>query len=77
MNMDSRTIAQDGLKAIEIAILNELRSLPSGMTNGDLTRVLGLESDQMGKQKNYLCWSVLGRLMKAGKVERLLPDGKN
>ena len=60
-----------------MAILNELRGLPTGMTNGDLTRVLALESDQMGKQKNYLCWSVLGRLMKAGKVERLLPDGKN
>ena len=74
--MDSYQLAQKALAELERAVLFELGKVASGMTNGDLTRNLSLESDQDGKQKNYLCWSVLGRLMKAGKVKRIQPDGR-
>ena len=60
--------AQLGLEIIKIAILAELRQRPDGMTNAELTHQLGLESDSEGKMRNYLCWSILGILIREKRV---------
>jgi hypothetical protein len=68
--MDFQEQAQSGLSAIEGAITQLLRAYPDGLTNGEITKELALESDQNGKQQNYLSWSVLGRMMKKNLVIR-------
>jgi hypothetical protein len=68
--MDPHSRAQKGLAEIEAAVTELLGQHPDGLTNGEVTSELGLESDQKGGQENYLAWSVLGRLMKAGTVIR-------
>lgn len=62
--------ATEGVRLIEQAIRDILGSAKSGLTNNEITKLLGLESDQDGKQRNYLSWSVLGRMMKAGEIQR-------
>ena len=61
--------SQAGLDMLKNAILSELRHHPHGMTNAELTRQLGLESDSEGKMKNYLAWSILGILLSEGKIK--------
>lgn len=68
--------AQTGLQQIEEALSDLLAKHPEGLTNAEVTVALGLESDQDGKQRDYLAWSVLGRMMKAGTVVRLPATGK-
>ena len=73
--MDSRKAelfekAQSALRILEETVVDLLRLHPHGLTNREVTTELGLESDQDGEQENYLSWSVLGRLMKAGNVLR-------
>jgi hypothetical protein len=63
--------AQAGLSQIEEAISELLQTNPSGLTNSEITSALGLESDQKGKYRNYLAWSLLGRMMESGKVARI------
>lgn len=72
-----RRLAQEGVARIEQAILELLSSAPCGLGNADITKRLGLESDQKGTQRNYLSWSVLGRMMKAGTVVQVAaPEGR-
>jgi hypothetical protein len=68
--MSDKQAAQEGLARIKEAIVALLRSRSYGLTNNEISLELGLESDQAGKQKNYLAWSVLGILMKEGSVLR-------
>ncbi|WP_375451052.1 hypothetical protein [uncultured Devosia sp.] len=68
--------AQTGLKLIEEAIL-EILAQSEEMTNSEVTRLLGLESDQDGKQKDYLAYSVLGRLVKAKLVTKVKGTAEN
>jgi len=68
--MSSKEQAQEGLQLIEAAILRLLGERTYGLTNNEISVELGLESDQGGKQKNYLAWSVLGILMKKKKISR-------
>lgn len=68
--------AQVGLRQIEDAIGELLRSNSDGFTNTQITELMGLESDQNGKQKNYLAWSILGRMMKDGRVIQVRSDEK-
>ena len=63
-------IAQRGLADIKNSILLLLAEHKSGLRNADIARALGLESDMKGKQKDYLTYSVLGLLMKEGKVKQ-------
>jgi hypothetical protein len=65
--------AQLGLELIKAAILELARANPEGITNSDAASLLGLRSDYRGKQKDYLSYSVLGLLMREGKVVRV-PD---
>ena len=60
-------IAQDGLKRIEDAILQLLTGMARGGNCGNYQK-LGLRSDFMGKQKDYLTYSILGGLLRKGQV---------
>lgn len=55
--------AQEGLNVLKLAIVNLLKVHPDGLRNSEITKLLGLQSDQMGKNKDYLSWSILGLLM--------------
>ena len=68
--MTPREKAQAGVQLIEEAIL-EILGTTEDQTNAEVTRQLGLESDQEGMQKDYLAYSVLGRLMKRGLVQKV------
>jgi uncharacterized protein len=62
--------AQLGLQLLKTAILELAKANPEGITNSDAASLLGLRSDYRGKQKDYLSYSVLGLLMREGKVAR-------
>ena len=62
--------AQLGLQLLKTAILELAKANPIGITNSDAASLLGLRSDYRGKQKDYLSYSVLGLLMREGKVVR-------
>lgn len=62
--------AQLGLEFLKAAILALAKANPGGITNSDAASLLGLRSDYNGKQKDYLSYSVLGLLIREGKVER-------
>jgi len=46
------------------------RANPKGITNSDTASILGLRSDYGGGSKDYLSYSVLGLLMRAGLLKR-------
>lgn len=62
--------AQEGLKQIEDSILDLLGGRPEGLTNAQIARALGLQSDFNGSQRDYLTYSVLGGLLASGRVVR-------
>ena len=62
--------AKKALTELEEVILDYLRSKPDGAINNEIARELALESDHNGKQKNYLTYSILGGLIKQGRVVR-------
>jgi len=63
--------AQVGLGLLKDAVLEFARANASGVTNSDAASLLGLRSDYGGGSKDYLSYSLLGLLMREGKVERL------
>jgi len=62
--------AQLGLELLKAAILELAKANPEGITNSDAASLLGLRSDYRGKQKDYLSYSVLGLLLREGKIKR-------
>jgi hypothetical protein len=62
--------AQLGLEFMRAAILELAKANPEGITNSDAASLLGLRSDYRGRQKDYLSYSVLGLLLREGKVRR-------
>jgi hypothetical protein len=62
--------AQIGLSLIKDAVLDFIRANREGVTNSDIASLLGLRSDYRGKQKDYLSYSVLGLLLREGKINR-------
>ena len=62
--------AQLGLELLKTAILELAKASPEGITNSDAASLLGLRSDYRGKQKDYLSYSVLGLLLREGKIKR-------
>lgn len=62
--------AQLGLQLLKSAILELAKANPTGITNSDAASLLGLRSDYRGKQKDYLSYSLLGLLIREGKVMR-------
>jgi hypothetical protein len=62
--------AQLGLQFLKTAIFDLARANPTGITNSDVASALGLRSDYRGRQKDYLSYSVLGLLLRDGRIER-------
>jgi hypothetical protein len=62
--------AQLGLSLLKDAVLELARANVKGISNSDAASLLGLRSDYGGGSKDYLSYSVLGLLMREGKLER-------
>lgn len=63
-----------GLDLIKSAVMELAKANPDGIQNSDAAKYLGLQSDYGGGSKDYLSYSILGILMKEGRIERA--DGK-
>jgi len=63
--------AQLGLSILKDAVLELAQANPGGITNSDTCRALGLKSDYAGGSKDYLSWSVIGLLMREGRLRRI------
>jgi len=63
--------AQIAVQMLKDAVLELAKTNPKGVTDSDLTKTLGLQSDYLGGSKDYLAWSILGLLMREGKVVRV------
>jgi len=62
--------AQLGLALIKDAVLELAKANPKGIANSDAASALGLRSDYGGGSKDYLSYSVMGLLMREGKLAR-------
>jgi hypothetical protein len=62
--------AQIALLHLKTAVLELAQANPSGITNAEAAKTLGLQSEYSGGSKDYLSWSVLGLLMREGKIVR-------
>jgi hypothetical protein len=62
--------AQLGLALIKEAVLELAKANPKGISNSDAASLLGLRSDYGGGSKDYLSYSVIGLLMREGKLDR-------
>ncbi len=62
--------AQLGLGLLKDAVLEFAKANPKGITNSDTASLLGLRSDYGGGSKDYLSYSLLGLLMREGKLAR-------
>lgn len=65
-----REKAQLGLAFLKEAILELAQANPKGILNSEAARALGLQSDYLGGSKDYLSWSLLGLLMREGRMTR-------
>ena len=65
-----RERAQIGLALLKEAVHELARANPKGISNGEAASLLGLRSDYGGGSKDYLSYSILGILMREGKVAR-------
>ncbi len=66
-----REKAQVGLSLLKDAVLELAKANPSGISNSDTASLLGLRSDYGGGSKDYLSYSLLGILMREGKLARI------
>lgn len=62
--------AQLGLSLLKQAVLEFAKANPKGITNSDAASLLGLRSDYGGGSKDYLSYSIIGLLMRDGKLQR-------
>ena len=62
--------AQMGLDILKSAVMELAKANPEGIKNSDAAKYLGLQSDYGGGSKDYLSYSVLGILMKEGRMVR-------
>jgi hypothetical protein len=63
--------AQIALEHMKAAVFETAQANKDGATNYEIAKCLGLQSDYGGGSKNYLSYSVLGILMREGKIKRL------
>ncbi len=63
--------AQIGLNMLKGAVLELAIANSDGVTNSDVAHHLGLQSDYLGGSKDYLSWSLLGILMREGRLKRV------
>jgi hypothetical protein len=62
--------AQLGLSLLKEAVLEFAKANQKGISNSETASLLGLRSDYGGGSKDYLSYSVIGLLMREGKLER-------
>jgi uncharacterized protein len=62
--------AQLGLAMLKESVLEFVKANPRGVSNAEAASLLGLRSDYGGGSKDYLSYSVLGVLMREGKLSR-------
>lgn len=62
--------AQIGLVFLKDAISEFIEANPAGIKNSEFVKYLNLHSDNNGKQKDYLTYSILGILMRENKIEK-------
>jgi hypothetical protein len=65
-----RERAQIGLALLKDALHEFGRANPKGITNGEAASLRGLRSDYGGGSKDYFSYSILGILMREGKIAR-------
>ena len=63
--------AQLGLGLLKSSVYELAKANPAGILNPDAASLLGLRSDYQGNQKDYLSYSILGLLIREGKVMRI------
>jgi hypothetical protein len=69
--------AQVALALLKDAVLELAKANSAGISNSDTASLLGLRSDYGGGSKDYLSYSVLGILMREGKLERSATSKKH
>ena len=62
--------AQMGLEFLKSSVMELAKANPEGIKNSDAAKYLGLQSDYGGGSKDYLSYSLLGLLMKEGRIFR-------
>ncbi len=62
--------AQMGIDLIKKAVMEFAKANSDGVKNSDVAKYLGLQSDYGGGSRDYLSYSILGILMKEGRIER-------
>lgn len=62
--------AQIGLGLLKEAVLDLAKANANGISNSDAASLLGLRSDYGGGSKDYLSYSVIGLLMREGRLRR-------
>lgn len=67
MNAKEKSIY--AITLLKESILEVISKHPQGIGNSEIARILALESDFEGSQRNYLSWSVIGLLVNEGKVK--------
>lgn len=60
-----------GLDLLKESVLELTGANPTGILNSDIVKAFGLQSDYLGGSKDYLTWSLLGMLMREGKIQRV------
>jgi hypothetical protein len=65
-----REKAQLGLRFLKEATLELAQANKPDITNSEMAKALGLQSDYLGGSKDYLSWSILGLLMREGRMRR-------
>jgi len=62
--------SQMALNLMKAAVMELAKANPSGISNADTAKYLGLQSDYGGGSKDYLSYSLIGLLMKEGRLIR-------
>jgi uncharacterized protein len=62
--------AQLGLSLLKEAVIEFTKINPKGISNSEAAGLLGLRGDYGGGSKDYLSYSVIGLLMREGRLER-------
>ena len=62
--------AQLGLKMLKDVVKKLIDANTDGLKNSDVASLLGLRSDNRGNQKDFLSYSILGLLLREGRVVR-------
>jgi hypothetical protein len=62
--------AQMALDLVKAAVMELAKANPTGIKNSDAAKYLGLQSDYGGGSKDYLSYSIIGLLLKEGRLAR-------